>query len=172
MGYTIQIGEACFEGDKDECYLRVWAEPQAHDEAPTFPNDPMTANGNSRSPAYSAWSDFCRGTGLYGMFFGLDGRRNPYMQADPNCHRETPIMADHPGFAVINEADVVAIKHALDQHVIAHGELVPGFRDWMEKEDDAPANARTCAQRARLIWLHYWTDWAVRNCKWPVVANS
>lgn len=172
MGYDLIVGEACFRGDKDEAYLRVWAEPQAHDAAPVFPNDPMTGNGNLRSPGYSAWTDFCRDVGLYGMFYGKDGQRNPYMHPDPNCHRETPILSDHPGFQAINEADVLAIKHALDQHIAKHGKLVPGFRDWHEKDEDAPPNAMECAQRARLIWLHYWCDWAVKNCTWPVIANS
>jgi hypothetical protein len=172
MGYTIIIGDACFEGDKDEAYLRVWATPQAHTEAPTFPNDEMTGNGNSRSPSYTGWSNFCRDTGLYGMFFGLDGRRDPYMREDPNCHRGTPIMSDHPGYAPINTEDVLAVKQALDRHILKHSELTPGFRGWLERDEDAPPNAQACANRARLIWLHYWCDWAVKNCQWPVIANS
>lgn len=171
MGYDIAIGEACFSGDRADAYLTVWAEGVAHKDAPHFPNDDMTANTNCRSPSYSGWSDFCRDVGLYGMFFGLDGRRNPYMHADPDCHRGTPIMSEHPGYALINDADVLAIRHALDQHILKHGELTPGFRDWHEKDEDAPSNAMECAQRARLIWLHYWCDWAVKNCAWPIIAN-
>lgn len=172
MGYNIVVGEACFEGSKEDAYLTVDAECVAHDDAPVFPNDPMTGNDNSRSSGYSVWSDFCRDVGLYGMFYGKDGRRNPYMEGDPNCHRETPILANHPGFALINEKDVLAVKHALDQHIATHGELTPGFRTWDEREEDAPADAEACAQRARLIWLHYWCDWAVKNCTWPIIANS
>ncbi len=172
MGYNIAIGEAIFQGDRDECYLTVWAEGQAHEDAPVFENDPLTGNTNERSPSYSTWTDLCRQTGLYGMFYGVDGRRDPFMRGDPDCHRETPILAEHPGFCVIGEADVAAIKHALDQHIIKHGDLTPGFRSWEEREEDAPENATECAQRARLLWLHYWSDWAVRNCKWPVIANS
>lgn len=172
MGYTIIIGEASFDGCKEDAYMRVWARPEAHDSAPVFPNDPMTGNGNSRSPGYSAWTEFCRDVGLYGMFYGMNGRRNPYMEGDPECHREVPILADHPGYAPINSEDVAAIKDALDQHIAAYGDLVPGFRDWNEKEEDMPTDAMQCAQRARLIWLHYWSDWAVNNCEWPVIANS
>lgn len=171
MGYDLAIGQACFAGSSEDAYMYVWAEGQQHEDAPTFANDPLTGNTNMRSPSYLGWSEFCRETGLYGMFFGLDGRPNPYMAGDPDCHRETPIMAEHPGFAVINSADVDAIKHALDEHIAKHGELTPGFRDWMEREEDAPANARDCATRARLIWLHYWCDWAVKNCEWPIIAN-
>lgn len=172
MGYNLAIGEAIFQGNPDHCYLTVWAERQAHDAAPTFENDPLTGNTNERSPSYSAWTEFCRDVGLYGMFYGVDGRRDPYMRGDPDCHRETPILSNHPGYEMIGEADVLAIKHALDQHIIKHGDLVPGFRPWDERDEDAPANALQCAQRARLLWIHYWADWAVRNCKWPIIANS
>lgn len=172
MGYTIIIGEACFEGEKGEAYLRVWAKGEAHDAAPTFPNDGMTGNGNSRSPSYTGWSGFCRDVGLYGMFFGMDGRRDPYMRADPDCHRETPIMSDHPGFQAINQADALAVRHALDQHIAKHGNLSPGFRPWDERDEDAPPDSMACAQRARLLWLDYWVNWAVETCEWPVIANS
>lgn len=172
MGYTIDIGEAVLTGSKEDLYLRVGVEPRDHDDAPSFENDPLTGKGNSRSPSYSVWTDMCRETGLYPMFYGLNGRRNPYMEPDPDCHRETPILAEHPGFVLIGERDVEEIKAALDRHIAAHGELVPGFRPWLEADDKAPANADACATRARLIWLHYWADWAVKNCKWPIIANA
>lgn len=172
MGYNIAIGEACFDGDRDEAYLRVWVEGEAHEEAPTFPNDTLTGNSNSRSPGYSAWTNFCRDVGLYGMFYGRDGRRDPYMEPDPDSHREAPVLAEHPGFAAINQADVLAVKRALDEHIAKYGELTPGFRTWDEREEDAPPDAMQCAQRARLIWLDYWCRWAVENCKWPIIANS
>lgn len=172
MGYTIAIGEAVFNGDREEAYLRVWVKRERHDAAPSFNNDPMTGKGNERSPEYSVWTEFCRNTGLYPMFYGLNGRRNPYMEPDPDCHRETPILAEHPGFVAINEKDVAVVKEALDKHIATHGDLTPGFRAWDESDEDAPANATQCAERARLIWLHYWMDWAVRECEWPVVANS
>jgi hypothetical protein len=171
MGYDLAIGEAHFTGCVEDAYMRVWAKPERHDDAPSFANDPLTGNSNMRSPGYSVWSNFCRETGLYGMFFGIDGRLNPYMEPDPESHREVPIMADHPGYAVINQQDVDAIKAALDAHIQKHGNLTAGFRDWHEAEEDAPANANDCATRARLIWLYYWCDWAVKNCEWPVIAN-
>lgn len=172
MGYNIAIGEAVFDGCKEDAYLTVWAKTENHDAAPVFPNDPITGNSNNRSPSYTAWADFCRKTGLYGMFFGINGRRDPYMRPDENCHRGEPIMAHHPGYAAINAEDALAVRQALDRHVSKYGELTPGFRDWMENDTDAPLNANECAERARLIWLDYWVDWAVKNCTHPVIANS
>lgn len=170
MGYTLAIGEAVFEGCKEDAYLRVWARSESHKTAPTFLNDEMTKSGNTRSPSYAGWAEFCRSTGLYGMFFGVDGSRP--LQADPNGHRDWPILADHPGYAALNDEDEMAVRHALERHVAEHGELEPGFRSWNEKEEDAPPNALACATRARLLWLHYWTKWAVENCEHPVLVNS
>jgi len=172
MGYNIAIGEAVFRGSKEEAYLSVWADSEVHDAAPSFPNDELTGQSNERSPSYIGWADFCRETGLYGMFFGLNGRRNPYMEGDPNCHRDQPIMADHPGYAAINNEDAFAVKQALEQHILKHGELNPGFTNWAASEADTPTNALQCATRARLIWLDYWVRWAVENCAHPVIANS
>jgi len=160
---------ATFEGCKEDAYLRVWAKPEAHESAPVFPNDEMTGNSNSRSPSYCGWAGFCRDTGLYGMFFGVEGSRP--LEADPNGHRDWPILADHPGFAAINEQDELAVRHALERHIAAHGELAPGFRPWDESEEDAPTNSLAAAQRARLLWLHYWVKWAVENCERPVMVN-
>lgn len=171
MGYDIAIGEAEFIGDTSEWYMRVWAKREAHDTAPTFANDPMTGNTNCRSPGYSVWTNFCRSTGLYGAFYGMNGQRVPYMEGDPDCYREVPILADHPGYAPINQQDADAFRAALDRHIAKHGYLEAGFRRWDEPDDEAPPDAEICAERARLLWLVYWTEWAVKNCTWPVIAN-
>lgn len=168
MGYSLIIGEAMFDGDKTDLYMHVWAEVTQHKDFPRFEND--ATDGNWRDPGYSVWSEFCRDVGLFSMFYGLNGRRNPYMEGDPACHREIPILADHPGYAVIGPEDVSAIRVALDKHVEKHGILKPGFRPWNETK--SPPNAEACANRARLLWLYYWCDWAVTNCEWPVIANT
>ena len=173
VSYDIQIGEACLEDmSYDKCAgLRVWAKRAAHDDAPTFENDDMTANGNCRRPGYSAWSEFCRETGLYAMFFGLDGRRNPYMRPDEdNCHRETPLLAEHPGFQAINKYDVEHVKERLDAYRAKYPNAKPGFDTWSTKDEDA--RPIEDAHMASLIWLHYWMDWAVKTCAHPIVANS
>jgi hypothetical protein len=172
MGYNLTIGEAVFVGDKSNLYMKVGARGEIHGHAPTFDNDPLTGNSNMRSPGYSVWTNFCRDTGLYPVFYGMNGTRNPYMEPDDDCYREVPLLAEHPGFQLIGPQDVVAFKDALDRHIAKHGHLTPGFRPWGESDDEAPETADACATRARLIWLHYWADWAVANCEWPVIANT
>ena len=70
MGYSIRIGNAKPEWSKDdgELWARWSVDPKALDDAPTFPNDEMTGNGNCRSPSYSGWAYFCRDAGIYDLF--------------------------------------------------------------------------------------------------------
>lgn len=70
MGYTIRIGNAKPEFNKDdgELWARWSVDGKTLPDAPTFPHDEMTGNSNSRSPSYSGWADFCRAIGLHDMF--------------------------------------------------------------------------------------------------------
>ncbi len=165
MGYDITIGNAYLEVYKEDLYMRIGAEHTTSPDAPVFKNDEMTGNGNCRSPSYIVWSDFCREVGLYGMFYGKDGKRNlaGYTEPEPNCHREAPILHSHPGAVLINEDDVEAVKNALDNYKIKHPKTVPGFDPWILKEDDVPVSQQS-AHMARLEWLYFWVKWVVDNC--------
>lgn len=90
MGYTFKIGNAVPKSSKDDGYLRAeWVvEPKSLDDAPIFPNDDMTGNGNDRSPSYSVWADFCRDAGIYDVFYDEatktsttpdEGKYDPYL---------------------------------------------------------------------------------------------
>jgi hypothetical protein len=174
MGYNINIGEAVFEdmSDGTSADLRVDVEHKALDEAPRFPNDDMTGNGNSRSPGYSVWHEFCLDTGIDELFYGggWDRDARQYKSCTEHFHRETPLLADHPGFKAINEHDVAFVKTALDTYRAKHPLAEPGFTTWDARDDDSFPIAN--ANLARLIWLHFWMDWAVQNCRHPIVANS
>ncbi len=72
MGYTFTIGNAVPKHHKSDFphLSATWdVDAMTHLHAPTFPNDEMTANSNSRSPSYSTWADFCNETGLRDVFF-------------------------------------------------------------------------------------------------------
>jgi hypothetical protein len=172
MAYNITIGEAQFEDMSygDSAGLRVEARRESHDNAPTFANDDMTGSGNCRSPSYSVWTNFCRDTGIYDLFYGNDRSARYYESEVPGMHREQPILADHPGFAAINEHDVAYVKRALDAYRLKHPNAQPGFDDWETREGEGVTMQD--ANMARLIWLHYWMDWAVKNCERPIVENT
>ena len=172
MGYTLTIGNAVFETWSDDkvSNLFVNAELKALDSAPTFPNDEMTGNGNQRSPSYTGWANFCREAKIYDLFFG-NSKNGRYYETDiDGMHRESPLICDHPGFEAINKHDVAYVKSALDRYGTCHPDTSPGFDNWDPKE--ASCATLQDSTMARLMWLHFWMDWAVENCDRPIIKNT
>jgi hypothetical protein len=79
MSYSIVIGEKVPNREEGaNTKFRVdWLEL---DSAPTC--DAPTGQSNQRMPAYSAWSDFVKETGLSGLFFD---KKKGLMRAHPGC---------------------------------------------------------------------------------------
>ena len=154
MGYSFTIGNARPEHDKgDFPYLSArWVvDGVTHPDAPVFPNDEMTGNGNSRHPSYTVWSDFCRAVGLYEFFYDAYGH----------------LRAGHPGCIRLTKADADLISAALARYR-QKAALPPGFEEvWRY---DSPA--RYDYLLARLIWLDWWVRWAVENCETPAIQNT
>jgi hypothetical protein len=154
MGYTFTIGNAKPNFSKDDFpYLYSgWAVERAtHPDAPTFPGDEMTGNGNERSPSYSVWSDFCKTVGLYSLFYDEYGH----------------LRAGHPGCIGIDEEFAISVHLALIAYR-GKSKLPPGFEsDFCYK---GPANYDY--HLARLIWLDWWVHWALENCETPAIENT
>ena len=111
MGYSLTIGEACFEVDKvgddkwiasvqDE-YIRVTAESVNLPEAPAF-GEP-TDHTNERWPSYTAWYDFCEAVDLLPAFYYVDEN-----------HNVGDIRGGHPGFFPITPAFKEEVDNAYD----------------------------------------------------------
>lgn len=162
MGYTFTIGNAVPEFSKDygELSARWVVEAETHQNAPTFPNDNMTGCGNSRSPSYIVWADFCRNTGLSDLFYDERG----------NLH------AGHPGCAILKRADLDRVKEAREAWQ-KKATLPPGFEGYPEynKETQTWESSDVGmydAILARLIWLEWWMEWALDNCETPAIQNT
>jgi len=175
MGYTITIGEARVEApDASEAmdwpHISVRAEGFSHDDAPTFRGDSMTGNGSSRSPSYTAWAEFCEAVGLYRLFFGVD--RGEAHERGGNAG----LMSRHPGAALLTKEHHAQIAAALVRYRTEHPEARPG---WMEHTEGGdffcgpwdPETVGLDGNLARLMWLEWWTRWALANCKVPTLAN-
>lgn len=159
MGYTFLVGNACapvndagvdesdedYRDPKDFSTWRVeWLELP---DAPAFPND-FRPRCNERSPSYSAWSAFCKETGLTDYFYDARGH----------------LRAGHPGCVRITINDVNLVTAALEAYRLKTTRQ-PGFA--AEGEDDTVYDY----QLARLMWLHWWMVWAVENCENPAIQN-
>lgn len=153
MGYTFKVGNAVPSFDKSDFpYLSAeWeVESATHTDAPAFPGDDMTGKGNSRSPSYTVWADFCRATNLTHVFF------------DDRGH----LLASHPGCIGITAHDLQMVTASLEAYR-ATATLPPGFEsDWLY---EGPPNFDY--HLARLIWLEWWMRWAVENCETPAIQN-
>lgn len=172
MGYDILIGEAepYFPSPDEMEYDR---EPRfkvnlrSHPDAPEFPGDDMTGKGNRRSPGYSAWSDFIVEVGLYDLFFGArSSERSPT--------RDTCLMRDHPGIAMLRPEDLVEIRQARERWEAKPWraeERIPGWDPTLKLFEDREGDPRYDGYLARLLWLEWWIGWALDNCKVPAMYN-
>lgn len=165
MGYNLTIGEAYMDYDKKYADLSIRAEHAEREDAPD--HDPYVQKGNSRSPSYTVWDEFCREAGedVYAMFYGSGW--SPEMRgykAMPEYFirkypkRERPILAEHPGHSVLTKDDLKIVREALANRKKLG--TIPGFNG----VDDGVL--------ARLLWLDFWIDWALKNCKIPILHNS
>lgn len=144
MGYKITIGDLTLDTETGAPTVAYTARADAPD------HDPAVDVGNVRRPSYTAWEAFCRISGLEPLFFGCPA----------GGHRETGLMAEHPGIARLLPGDLEAVRDARVARQSAMGEIDPGF---------GPGEDQTLA---RLIWLEYWIEWAVSNCANPSLANE
>ena len=162
MGYTFTIGNAVPEFSKDdgELLARWDVEGATHPDAPTFPNDQMTGNSNSRSPSYTAWHDFCKTAGIFGLFYDERGH----------------LHAGHPGCVMLTNDDLEVVRLALNEWK-KKATLPPGFDGFPRFNHEArrwetPDEGKYDPILGRLIWLEWWMDWALKNCETPAIQNT
>lgn len=170
MGYTFKIGELnereeTYEDEDDygneiiKHYTSYDVESMELDEAPEFPNDEMTAKSNSRSPSYSAWSNFCKDAGLYHVFYNSQGH----------------LYGSHPGYIDIDQQMINEVEASV-KVLQAKSTKPPGFEgfpkyDPILGDHVTPDEGRYDYTLARAMWLEFWIKWAYNNCERPVIVN-
>lgn len=170
MGYNLKIGEAKIHFDSEYAAVRIETDGFKNPDAPTFPNDTMTENTSWRFPSYTGWSEFCKESGLYPLFYGKGWDpvyRQNVTDEETIPWRERPILDHHPGVALIVFKDLDFIRKCLKQYKKTAPKKKPGFEGWNGEDADVYDPIL-----ARLIWLEYWFDYALKNCKVPVMTNS
>lgn len=166
MGYNFTIGNAVLEYTAGDEHMRITVESAVNDNAPN--HCPYTGKGNSRSPSYSGWSDFCKTAGIEELFYGKGWSREEsrYLDCPEGFHRETPLLAEHPGAFPLTADDLAYIIKARVRREQSNRGRPPGF--W---GDDNVDNGNDHAL-ARLLWLEFWIDWALKNCERPAISNT
>ena len=170
MGYTLRIGELEMEyhQDEDEPRIELNAKGFHHDDAPAF-GEP-TDGESQRWPSYSSWSDFAKDAGLYTLFYGKEPGSREWV-------RDDALIAEHPGCVPLTEKHRREINAALAAWKIKYPEAMPTYgRPAPEGEHPLawsdPDNPEENGKMCRLVWLHYWVNWALDNCERPVFQNT
>jgi len=159
MSYDIYIGEAVLESsaDKEEFFCRWAVKGHSEKQAPSFKGDELTGKGNSRHPGYIQWGDFCRRNNLYEFFFDEDDG----------------LMREHPGCFPLKQEHLEVLEAALKE--LEKKDSRPAGLDERYIKDyiaQIPEGEETHSyDKVRLIWLVYWVNWALENCKHPAIAN-
>lgn len=159
MGYDIYIGNAEMvnEDESKEGVLSYGIRVKGLHlpDAPVFPNDEMTNNGNDRHPGYSGWSEWCREVDLYDLFFA----------------EYTGLMCEHPGNRALRQDHADRIEAALKRWQESHPDAIPGFDEWDMRNPGKEPEHKYDPMLARLIWLDWWVKWALANCERPCIYN-
>lgn len=164
MGYTLKIGELDIEFDQDEDYPAIFlsAKLVSHPDAPAY-GEP-TDYENQRWPSYTSWSEFCKKAEIYNLFFGEDDR-------------EDALLAAHPGCVPLTERHRRDVNEALDKWKKKYPSAVPTYGKKCPEGENPffwtdESNPEENGQMCRLVWLHYWVNWALDNCERPVFSNT
>ena len=151
MGYSITIGELTFENDEHQgrkvtCFR---AEVASNPSAPAFgePTDYKSA----RCPSYSMWEDFVEYVGLKSLFFGKEVGQSEVTRGDHLIREESVVP--------LTEQHRLEVNAAFEAYQAKHPGANPTFE---------VGSTESNRHMARLVWLHYWVNWALDNCKNPV----
>lgn len=149
MGYHIAIGElADVEFPEEDCFNYRVKEANSP-FAPQFgPLDRLSGQTNSRYPSYSGWECFCKEAGIHDLFY----------------NRKTGLIRNHPGYERLNRRHLLKIREAMEYREAKVG-LPPGF----VMNGIGPLEVDPIL--ARLMWLEFWINWALKNCRNPVILN-
>lgn len=160
MSYTFTIGNAKPFFDEEELYADYTVDIIEHPNAPSFPNDEMTGQTNSRSPSYYAWYSFCEIAGILPLFYN---------------DRES-LKAGHPGIQKIGQDDLdlvrLSLKKRLNTSTRPPGFSGPPVYDKISKSFVYEDEDKYDAILARLIWLEWWMTYALTECKIPAIRNT
>lgn len=137
-------------------------------EAPAFPGDPLSQHTNGRHPGYSGWYNFLQNVGLHELFMD----------------RDKGLMRNHPGIVPLKREHLAEVEAALKRHRRQHGNddaCPPGWCSCATCDEISPPHLRTrhlprftqpeSGDRARLLWLRFWMDYALTHCRLPALEN-
>ena len=144
MSYTITIGEAVLITVESEFRARYEVLLMNHENAPEPFINRIEPWVNRIKPSYILWNDVMYELKLGGLFYG-------------------DLMKNHPGIKRLNTDNVIRIKDAVNEYMKNHRAAVVDLSFPISYERQVVEHG---------IWLAWWVEWAVSNCKNPAIHNS
>lgn len=154
MGYNLGIGE--FE--VESCAEERWARGSCkfHEGIESAPLDSSGAEDSRVNwiyPGYATWGTFTQRVRLNDVFYPA----RPSNEPTPWEKERDPLLDAHPGAVALTVVHLKRFELALAEYVVEPG--------------DVNGKGVNYARR-RLEWLVFWTDWALKNCKFPTFVNT
>lgn len=160
MGYSIRIGnaEVVTDTSDNQLYAGWEVKDRINSDAPSFEGDEVTGNTNHRMPSYSQWAKFCKDVGLYDTFF----------------NESSGLMVEHPGCKILTKYHLEVFEKALEKRN-KENSLPAGLSNQYKENEFAKVDESNLTHdyhKVRLIWLIWWTKWALQNCEYPAIYNT
>jgi hypothetical protein len=162
--YRFYVGEAQIDYYPPEHKLGFSVEIQHLGETETSPY----AMCNWRDfVGYARFTEFCKRNDLYELFYGtgwqLPGCR--YGECPPGFHRDDPLQ--HGPWAVICEGDLRLIRAA---RLLRAREVETRRGGWPDDDVADPVLPEGYDEDLSFLeWFEWWFEWAVKNCKRPIL---
>lgn len=148
MTYFFRIGEAVIVTRKEDSTLDIEVLSTSVEACPLFID---SGKENFRHPGYSQWEKFCTIVGLHKHFFD----------------KEKGILKRHPGIHLLAKKDLTAFKKARASWLKKYPEAKLAL---MGEDEENITEADWIYYR--LVWLCFWTEWALKNCEKPIFTND
>lgn len=151
MGYDIKIGQRKKYYDLDEDFDFEDVPSVKLDAAPAFgePTDHM----NERWPSHTGWEEFLKFTGLTDLFY----------------NESTGLFKEE--VSVITQDQMIVIDEAYAAFLLSFPNAIAGFSPKDGPSSVDPLWPIENRHLARLTWLKFWFDWALKNCTDPVITH-
>ena len=159
MGYSIGIGEIIYTLDEDESEDTVSVSAREEDisDAPDLGHGDVSDKTNYRHPSYSGWHSFCFETKLLDVFYEDGG----------------DFIGGHPGYVPLTKLQLERVREEKNNWIKTHPNTIcPSTIKCPQENPYCDCECKVDFILGRLTWLEFWMDWALKNCKNPIIYNS
>ena len=174
MGYTIAVGDAYMNYNKEDMRIHIDIKKVENSNAPDD-----DGHYNDIRPQFDVWLNFCKFMNLEEYFYGDSSRKDGvYDELFYNRFKREESFIGHcdhrERVTLITQLDVDYIDETFLNFRDAYPTSIPKFTEdeskpyWRDEEQPITMDVIN-AHHVRLLWLGFWFKWAIKNCEHPAV---